>query len=167
MGNMEKLWEAVSPNIPLADGAGRESVSQQISCSTRDLYNHGDRRDRALDEVLKALKVWSSHFVVDKRTWVFMVSAEIQELLGDACSRLASCGEQALPGTPTSGSLPGLPVNCILNSHPLPQRGHVSPVAAEQTPLQRSAKDPRAALQGEGGMYRSGLLWFLLLVTGE
>lgn len=68
MGNMEELWEAVNPNSPLADGAGREHVSQQISCSTRELCNHGDRRDRALDEVLKALEVWSSHCVVHRRT---------------------------------------------------------------------------------------------------
>ena len=114
-----------------------------------------------------ALDVWSSHVLVHKRTWVFTVSAEIQELLGEVCSWLASGGGQALPGTLTSGSLPGLPVNCILNSHPLQQRGNVSPVTAEQTPLQRSAKDPRAALQGKCGMYRKGLLWFLLLVTGE
>lgn len=114
-----------------------------------------------------ALGVWSSHFLVHKRIWVFMVSAEIQEVLGEVCSWLAGCGGQALPRTPTSGSLPGLTVKCILNSHPLQQRGNISPVAAEQTSLQRPAKDPRAALQGKCSLYRNGLVWFLLLVTGE
>ena len=76
-------------------------------------------------------------FLVHKRTWVFMVSAEVQELLEEVCSWLAGRGGQALPRTPTSGSLPGLPVSCILNSHPPQQRGNVKPVAAEQTPLQR------------------------------
>lgn len=96
------------------------------------------------------LGLWSSYYLVDKRTWVFTV-----------------CRVQVLPRMPATGSLPGLPVNCILHSHPLQQRRDVSLVTAEQTSLQRSAKDTRNTLQGKCGMYIKGLLWFLLLETGE
>lgn len=96
------------------------------------------------------LGLWSSYYLVDKRTWVFTV-----------------CRVQVLPRMPATGSLPGLPVNCILHSHPLQQQRDVSLVTAEQTSLQRSAKDTRNTLQGKCGMYIKGLLWFLLLETGE
>jgi len=109
--------------------------------------------------------VWSSLFLVHNGTWVLTAFAQVENLLGNVSSQLVGCGE--LAGMPTTGSLPGLPANRILPSHPLQQWGNVSPVAAEQTSLQRSAKDPRAALQGKHSVYRKGLLWFLLLATGE